>query len=1107
MKKLLLLLCALLTGVSGAWAADLNLTPANGTYVTSSGNYVNSISFSTTPAITVTASANNMDKRQTSSYLLWHSGQSSTCTYTISVGSDYVITGYTVTGEANTSAQTLTAGAVSHEFAVGTSSSFTVSDLKSSSVSFVQTGDNGSGLKITSISVTVVKPTSEQTEAYNTVQSWITTIQDAKGLVTDAANYVSNAKFSAEGSYAALLDKDYTTYFHGAYGSEGPDEDQYLQATLPSAVNAIYFYFKKRSQNNNNRPTSITISGSNDGSSFTDITTINSGLPTDAAVLDYASSKISLGASYQYIRFTVTATNNNSTNSSGHVFFTFSEFYIFPSGTEVDNVMNLYSTLAGTLAIDYTSQNIEDVTAANTALLSTVVDVTYNLYESDGTTLVTSEVVTQEKNSAVSIPSSLKSIVSSYEANDYDYATSGTIGTENCTITVTRTLKSDTYAPSLPSGFYLSVGSKATSMTAATSASDNAHWYIITQSRDGESAIYDKTTYTSKVYRAATTINPTTLNNAPIADNEKYLVRFFETGSGTGLYNIQFANGNYITSELKTAKTINNAGTYAFYKVTSGTFGTDYTFGWNKDSNTGSRVDNNGVPYDLSFWGSGTTDGNAANNVWTIYPVEFVSTVEIAYTLTDENGATYSGTYRAEWNDDATNEPNILGAYGATLSNQEFSDEGGVYSFTADIAFNIPVSSNSVNKPTAIKSALGNSLWYANDGKVIADNAANTIVYDVYADNYRWYIIPVFSEGTFTFKLYNVGAGKYIPNNPSTAAGTATTLTADAASAGAFQYAHYNKGNGFYDTSTSKFLTINTSDTGQNIWLWAAPSGTGHMGSAMSFPELVVVSVSDAFAALKAATKFDILDGSTVMGPSEFAAPASINAAIDAAQEVADNNEAKLAFIESDNGKMIQNYLTMNDTYGPLANIQITMSKEYGTMILPCPCTRIDGLDIYSCNAQENGVLTLTSVAGNYAQNVPYIIHATEGSKYTIIGWDKRSTATHTSGWLTGVLNGTTDIPVGSYMLATKKETGVQAFYKVSGEGVKCAINKCYLTVPPSEPSGVKAFFFAEDSVTTSIEDIFGDETEQGAIYNLAGQRLSKMQKGINIINGKKVLK
>ena len=261
--------------------------------------------------------------------------------------------------------------------------------------------------------------------------------------------------------------------------------------------------------------------------------------------------------------------------------------------------------------------------------------------------------------------------------------------------------------------------------------------------------------------------------------------------------------------------------------------------------------------------------------------------------------------------------------------------------------------------------------------------------------------------------------------------------------------------------------------------------------------------VNTKFTELSTATKFDILDGSTVMGPSEFAAPASINAAIDAAQEVADTDEAKMAFIESANGTMIQNYLNQVATYGALANVKITMNKEYGTMILPCPCTRIDGLDIYSCSGAEGNVLTLTPVAGAYVQNTPYIIHATEGSKYTIIGWNKKVHDTYTSGWLTGALNTTTEIPSGSYMLATNKSTNVQAFYQVSGSGVLCGQNKCYLTVPVG---GVKSFFFEGDDEATAIEELFGSEVQDGTIYNLAGQRISRMQKGINIVNGKKVM-
>ena len=65
--------------------------------------------------------------------------------------------------------------------------------------------------------------------------------------------------------------------------------------------------------------------------------------------------------------------------------------------------------------------------------------------------------------------------------------------------------------------------------------------------------------------------------------------------------------------------------------------------------------------------------------------------------------------------------------------------------------------------------------------------------------------------------------------------------------------------------------------------------------------------------------------------------------------------------------------------------------------------------------------------------------------------------------------------------------------------------------VPAGKPyledtsNSAKAFYgFDEDA--TGIEAI-ENAIENGAIYNVAGQRLSKMQKGINIVNGKKILK
>ena len=89
------------------------------------------------------------------------------------------------------------------------------------------------------------------------------------------------------------------------------------------------------------------------------------------------------------------------------------------------------------------------------------------------------------------------------------------------------------------------------------------------------------------------------------------------------------------------------------------------------------------------------------------------------------------------------------------------------------------------------------------------------------------------------------------------------------------------------------------------------------------------------------------------------------------------------------------------------------------------------------------------------------------------------------------------------YCLANKSD-GV-GFYKVQS-GIMIPARKAYLQVS----SPVKAFYgFDEDDATSINEalEIKNEELYEGAIFNLGGQHISKMQKGINIINGKKVLK
>ena len=59
------------------------------------------------------------------------------------------------------------------------------------------------------------------------------------------------------------------------------------------------------------------------------------------------------------------------------------------------------------------------------------------------------------------------------------------------------------------------------------------------------------------------------------------------------------------------------------------------------------------------------------------------------------------------------------------------------------------------------------------------------------------------------------------------------------------------------------------------------------------------------------------------------------------------------------------------------------------------------------------------------------------------------------------------------------------------------------------ESSSVKAFniIFGDDETGISDLNSQWSMVNGQSIYNLAGQRMNKMQKGVNIINGKKILK
>jgi hypothetical protein len=95
------------------------------------------------------------------------------------------------------------------------------------------------------------------------------------------------------------------------------------------------------------------------------------------------------------------------------------------------------------------------------------------------------------------------------------------------------------------------------------------------------------------------------------------------------------------------------------------------------------------------------------------------------------------------------------------------------------------------------------------------------------------------------------------------------------------------------------------------------------------------------------------------------------------------------------------------------------------------------------------------------------------------------------------VANGT------QYILAQVE--GEVAFHQATENSVIPA-GKGYLELSGAGPL-VKAFFGDEESETAITNVNVNGNGNNAAIYNMSGQRISKLQKGVNIVNGKKILK
>ncbi len=164
----------------------------------------------------------------------------------------------------------------------------------------------------------------------------------------------------------------------------------------------------------------------------------------------------------------------------------------------------------------------------------------------------------------------------------------------------------------------------------------------------------------------------------------------------------------------------------------------------------------------------------------------------------------------------------------------------------------------------------------------------------------------------------------------------------------------------------------------------------------------------------------------------------------------------------------------------------------YATLYAPVALTIPAEVKVYTGTVNED-VLTLNAVETTIPANTGVVLEAEEGEYNFAIGTD---VAAIEGNALSGTIVTTAKPAEGEVF--TLQAIGGIGFYPFTGENVSGF--KAYLNLPAG--SGVKGLRFGE---TTGIENAIVGENGNAAIFDLSGRRVAKMQKGIYIVNGKKV--
>lgn len=196
-------------------------------------------------------------------------------------------------------------------------------------------------------------------------------------------------------------------------------------------------------------------------------------------------------------------------------------------------------------------------------------------------------------------------------------------------------------------------------------------------------------------------------------------------------------------------------------------------------------------------------------------------------------------------------------------------------------------------------------------------------------------------------------------------------------------------------------------------------------------------------------------------------------------------------------------------------------NKSYATFYADEQLTLPEGVKGYYANF-ENDCVILRPIDGDIPAQTGIVLVSDEQGSVQLIGTTMETAAPIESNKFIGFIENTqvSASENAHYALnyKTVESSKIPGFFVPQGattayDAFTAKAHRAYLQLTSTEATDIKAFNLKFDDETDIFDikfnendDANGKQPTANAIYNLAGQRIQHLQKGLNIINGKKVI-